>query len=319
MLNSQPVSKATGCVTFKEMGSRMLKGVLAMIGASVIMGSLPTINKYILLSGMSSGCNVFYAMLTVAIGSAFIILLTKKSFKVSFKAFCMMFILGSIGMGGTGFLLNISYEYIAVGLATMLHFMYPSLVCILMIIMFQQKLTKLKVGAIVLSVFGMFLILDLSGNVKFIGIIAAILSCISYSFYIIANERGSINELPLIVKLFYVSLAGAIVFGIQTVTSGNFSLPTNNLVYFLMFGLSGLGCLIAFYLMISGIKILGASTAAFFNMLEPIISMFVSILFFNDNMSTKTILGSILVVSSVLLISFDGTKNLEPNLYELKL
>lgn len=310
MLYVQPVLKTTGCLTSKKDEGYMLKGIFAMMGASIIMGSLPTVNKYILLSGLSSGCVIFYAMLTVTMGSAFIALLTKKSFRVSFKAFCMMFILGSLGMGGTGFLLNISYEYITVGLATMLHFMYPSLVCFLMIIMFHQKLTKFKVGAIVLSILGMFFILDLSGNVKFIGIIAAILSCISYAFYIIANDRGSINELPLIVKLFYLSLAGAIVFGIQTVASGNFDLPNNSFVYFQMFGLSGFGSLIAFYLLISGIKALGASTAAFFNMLEPITSLFVSILFFNDNMSIRTILGSILVVSSVLLIAFDGTKDI---------
>ncbi|MEL7650165.1 MAG: DMT family transporter [Sedimentibacter sp.] len=289
----------------------MLKGILSMTGASVILGSLPTINKYILNSGLSSGCIVFYSMLTVSLWSCLITIVSKKSFRVSPKKFYFMFILGSMGMGGTGFLLNISYEYISVGLTTMLHFMYPSLVCFLMIFMFKQNLTFLKAGAIVFSILGMLLILELSSSVNFIGIITAILSSISYAFYIIANEKGEINELPLIVKLFYISSAAAIVFGIQTIASGSLSLPSSSLVYLQLFGLSGTGSLIAFYLMISGIKVLGASTASFFNMLEPLISLFVSTLCFNEYLSTKTIFGSILVISSVLFIALDGLNNIK--------
>lgn len=284
----------------------MAVGILALICASLILGSIPSANKYILLSGVSSGGIVFYSFLIVALGAALIILLTKKSLRVSMSQLVMLLVLGALGMGGTGFLLNLAYSFIPVGLATMLHFLYPSLVSIVMVVLFGQKMTYCKIGAIVISILGMFLIADLSGGIKLLGVIIALCSSCTYSFYMIGNEKGSINRLPLIVKLFYSSAGACIIFGIQSYT--DLSIPHGSIVYLLLFGVCGLGSLLAFYLLTAGIKLIGASTASFFNMLEPVTSLVVSTLVYHDVPGIKTLLGCGLVLMSVLLVALDGVR-----------
>ncbi len=286
----------------------MLQGILALVGASVLLGVIPSANKYILLSGMSSGSIVFFMQLTIAVSALIIGMITRQSFRVSKKQLVMLLIVGAVGMGGTEFLLNIAYGMIPVGLTTMLHFLYPSIVSIIMVVLFKQKMTKLKLGGILLSVAGMLLIADLSGGIKLAGIAAALCSSLTYTFYMIANEKGNINELPLIIKLFFVSFGSTLAFGIQTAASGTFSLPVGTVVFVQLFFILGLGSMIAFYLLIAGIKLIGASSASFFNMLEPITSLVVSNLIYHDQPSLFTLLGCSLVLSSVLLAALDGSK-----------
>lgn len=290
----------------------MLFGIFSVIFASLLLGVIPSVNKLILLSGMSSGCIVFLTYLTSALGMLLITVFKHEPLKVEKKELLILLFTGFAGLGMTGYLLNLAYELIPVGLATMLHFLYPSLVSLILVLFFQQNISRMKISAILLSLCGMFLIADLSGGLKFFGIIAALCSSLTYSYYFLINEKGSISTLPLTVKFFYISLGSALMFGILTLLRRDFSLPSSPFTAFLLFGIVGAGSMLAFFLITFGIKKAGASTASFLNMLEPLTSLVVSFLLYRDALSLSALAGCALVLFSILLVALDGGRNSSP-------
>lgn len=279
-------------------------GILALIGASILLGIIPTANKYLLLSGMSSSQIVFYTYFMVAVSAGCLAKIRGEKFQIKKSQFVKLFLLGAAGMGGTGYLLNQSYTYIPVGLATMLHFLYPTVVSVVMIGIYKERITFSKISAILASIIGMCFIADLSGGMKMVGIIFALCSSGTYAYYIIANDKGEINELSILIKLFYSAIGAT---AICLIFSGaNLKLPSNLNVYFVLFGICGCGFLTAFYLLAAGIGRVGALMASFFNMLEPIVSLCVSSVIYQEQLSIKVGVGCILVLLSVLFIAVDG-------------
>ena len=270
----------------------MWQGIAALAAASLLLGIIPSLNKLILLGGMNSGSMVFFNYPTVMAVTGIVIALRRQSFRVMGKQLAMLLFTGALGLGATGFLLNLAYDRIPVGLATMLHFLYPTVVSVVMVLVFHQKLTRDKGKAILLSLAGMLLIADFSGGMDPSGMAAALLSGMTYAYYMIANEKGCINELPLTVKLFYVSMGGALCFGTWQAASGTLTVPQSTWIWFLLIGLVGVG----------------SAAASFINMLEPVASMAVGALLYRDLPGGRAMAGCLLVLGSVFFIAMDGKR-----------
>ncbi len=290
----------------------MLKGILSIVAASLLFGIKPTGDKFVMLSGVAPVCVTFYGQLILTILALALSRIKKESLKIEQSAALFLIFLGAIGMGVTSFLVSSAMERIPVGLATILHFLYPTIVSIAMVALFHQKFTKFKLVAILCSIAGMLLITDISGEgaISPAGILLALGSSLTYSFYMIANEKGKVNELSLLVKLVYSGFGSALLFGVLSAIQGEIRLPGTVPACVVMLLVSGVGNLGAFYFITLGIKEVGASTASFVNMLEPITSVVVSTLFYHDQQGIKTIFGMALILSSVLLVALDGHRRM---------
>lgn len=102
--------------------------------------------------------------------------------------------------------LNLAYQYLPVGFVTMIHFMFPAIVCFVMAIFFQEKLTVLKAGAVALSIAGLALLSGGGFDGGLAGVLLALASSVTYSFFLIGNERWSIRSLPHMTLTFYVNV-----------------------------------------------------------------------------------------------------------------
>lgn len=60
--------------------------------------------------------------------------------------------------------------------------------------------------------------------------------------------------------------------------------------------------------MLYGVSRLGASTASFVSMLEPVISVVFATVWFRDPVTVGITAGGILVIMSILLITVDGQR-----------
>ena len=73
----------------------------------------------------------------------------------------------------------------------------------------------------------------------------------------------------------------------------------------------GIGSLLGFYFITAGVKYIGASKAAFINMLEPVTGVIGGVLFYHDVINFRSLIGCICVLLSVLLIAMDGKSSSE--------
>lgn len=285
----------------------MIIGLLAVAAAATCMGIMPTFQKQVLLDGLPMNSLMVYTNGIISLVSLGMALLKKRSLKATPIQFIQSVLMGTVGMLITAVLLNTAYLYLPVGMAIMLNFLYPSVVCIVMGTVFKQGFTKLQLGAIVCSIAGMIFLAGKGGDVNTLGIVCALVSAFTYGGYLIANEKGPANDLPIETKLFYVSLPGTVLFGILAPLTGTLAAPAqpSGWLYVLASGLFTVG---GYFLMMYGISLLGASTSAFVSMLEPIVSVAFSTIWFGDPVTVGVAVGGLLVLSSILLIAIDGSK-----------
>ena len=124
---------------------------------------------------------------------------------------------------------------------------------------------------------------------------------------LIANEKGPANELPIEVKLFYVSLPGTILYCFIAPMTGTLVAPPKSIdvAFIIAVGLFNAG---GYFFMMYGISKLGAAISSFVSMLEPIVSVIFSTLWFHDPVTIGIVVGGGLVMASILLIAIDGAK-----------
>ncbi|MBO5460258.1 MAG: DMT family transporter [Ruminococcus sp.] len=287
----------------------MLTGIICVAGAASLLGILPTIQKQLMVDGLPLNGLMFYTNLTITIVCLLAALIKKHSLKATKMQAIQALLMGVFGMIFTAVLLNSSYLYLPVGTTIMLNFLYPTIVCIIMGIIFKGGFTKLQIAAIAASILGMVFLTGAGGNLSVIGMVLAIASAFTYGIYLVANEKGPANDLPIEVKLFYVSLPATIVFAVIAPATGTLVVPPGGaLGWVLAIGGSGMFTVGGYFLMMYGISRLGASTAAFVSMLEPIVSVVFGTIWFKDPVTVGIVVGGVLIITSILLITIDGYK-----------
>lgn len=284
----------------------MFKGFIWVVVSSILFGLAPSINQYVLLSGMESECVVFFANFTQCLLAGAAVLLTRQSFRARPSQIIHCFFMGAVGMGLTTYLQSLSYHYISVGLTIMLHFLYPSVVSVVMVLLFHQRFTRWKGFAILASLLGIAFISDPSGDVALPGILLALMTSLTYAFYIVSNEKGPSASMAVLPKLFYIALGSSATFLFLSFQSGHFSLPVSPQIWLMAtLGMGGV-CFLAFLCITIGIEKIGASRASFVNMLEPVTNMVVSTLAYHTIPTAMMLLGSALILCSVFFVAMDG-------------
>ena len=179
-------------------------GIVYMLIASLLYGIAPSVQKVLLLRGVTPlalvvVCSGFAALFALAA-----CLVRRQSLRISPVQLVQVALVGGIGLGVTQVFLNLAYQYLPVGFVTMIHFMFPAIVCFVMAIFFQEKLTVLKAGAVALSIAGLALLSGGGFDGGLAGVLLALASSVTYSFFLIGNERWSIRSLPHMTLTFYV-------------------------------------------------------------------------------------------------------------------
>lgn len=214
--------------------------------------------------------------------------------------FFLMFT-GIVGVGGTGYLLFVSYKQIGTGLSTVIHFLYPAIVSLFAAAILKEKMKWYKWIAILCSIGGIMLITGPSGQTQsFWKYFPALVSSITYSFYMICNGSLILRKIPLQLKCCLMSMAVCIMFGSVLFITRKFIIPQSlETIGFII--LSGISSATAYNGLIYGISRIGPSRAAFATLLEPLTSMLISVCMYHEKLGYTMLLGSGMILTAVFL------------------
>lgn len=292
----------------------MVTGLLCVAAAAALLGIMPTMQKQLLMNGLSIYSLLFFTNLTTNIVCLLLISLKKRRLKIRKEQLIQCVLMGIFGQLLTGFLLNSSYLFLPVGTTMMLNFLYPSIVCILMGTLFKEGFTRLQLTAIGVSVLGMIFLTGAGGEMPVIGVALAVASAFTYSGYLVANEKGPANELPIEVKLLYITIPGSIIYFSLSVITNTFTIPAGASEWIMLIVGSGLFSAGGFFMMLYGVNRLGAATASFVSMFEPVVSVVFATVWFHDPVTVGIAVGGVLVIMSILMITIDGQRKAEYHL-----
>lgn len=206
----------------------MKKSLLLCIIAAIGFGVAPTFIQLAIQSGVSQTSCVLFNNILLMLVCLVMCLAGHHSLCIPAKNVLPLLLMGACGMGFTVLLLSLSYQYIAVGTATVINFLYPPIVTVACAIFMHRRLGRSAYLAILLSILGLLFISVIGTGVSSFqpaGFILALASAFTYSFYILAmNTSASANTRSGAPSSTWAA-ASACVFIVINAVTGQFTLP----------------------------------------------------------------------------------------------
>ena len=284
----------------------LLKGYLFIITSALIFGCMPLGAKFIYAEGVNSLSLVFLRNCLAIPVLAFLAKSQGQSLRITKDALIEISITAVMGCCITPVLLFASYNYLESGTATIFHFIYPAVVVIGGILFLREKLRKNVLLCVLICTVGICLFYNPGEPINLLGSVLALLSGITYAAYILLLSVSKHKEISGFKFSFYIALICSVLLLLVCLVSGQLTFPVTLRGWLLCIAFSLSLCVGAVVLFQQGTFLIGGQRAAILSTVEPITSIFMGVIVFQETVTIRTALGSFLVVlASILIAVFD--------------
>ena len=294
------------------MKNAQLRGTLCAIGAAMFYGTNPLGAMNLYADGLTPFSTLFYRFALAAAVLGVMMLVQRKPMGVTRRELATLAPLGIL-MGSSSSSLYVSFNYMDVGIASTLLFVYPVMVAVIMAALYKEKVTAATAAAIALALGGIAL-LNRTGDgsaLSLTGVALVMVSSLTYAVYIVVVNKSSIRMSS--VKLtFYVLLFGVMTILAFTWGMGQSVQPlTQPHQWAYAMQLALLPTVLSLVLMAVAVHDIGSTPTAIIGALEPITAVAIGVWCFGETFTARLACGIALILAAVLLII--GGKNLSPH------
>lgn len=285
------------------MNKEKIKGyVLGIIGGAAY-GTNPLFAKPLYETGLDASSVVFYRYLIAVIFVFLLAQIKGVGLKSDRKS-----ILIAIGLGlmvvGSSLALFHAYNYMGVGVASTILYVYPIMVASILIIFFKEQLTLRTGVCILLALIGVTM-LYINGEgmtLSTTGTILSLISALTYAIYMVCINKSRIRNMNTIALTFYVLVFGLVIY-IPLEFCGYPIMPLTDRIQLLyLIGVALLPTVISFICTASAILKIGSTATAILGALEPLTAVIIGIAIFGEELTTRSVFGMTLVMTAVLII-----------------
>lgn len=286
------------------------KGVVYAVISSATFGLVPLFSLTPLQAGMSSPSILFYRMGFSAVMMGLLNLIMGKSFKIGLRDLSIVALLGVL-YGCTSMGLLLSYNYIPTGVATTIHFLYPLVVSLSMILFFKEKSSVWVFISIVMSLVGMALMANSDGKttdaVK--GLLYVGITVFSYAIYIMGVMKSRASRIDSLVLAFYVLCFTAVIFAVFAfVNNGEIEPIEGGYMWLNFILLALLPTVVSNLTLILAIKNIGPTMTSILGSMEPLTAVVIGVLHFGEVFDLRAAAGIVLVIAAVVIVILQSRK-----------
>ncbi len=224
--------------------------------------------------------------------------------------------MAAVGMSGfycASYLDFLGLQYISASLERMVLYIYPTLVLIISAIAFKKKITRIQYIALILSYIGVAIIF--SGKISTVGnsnpLLGALLvffAALTYAIFLV----GSGQMLPRIgTRRFtsYSMIAAAIAVLLTNTIINGFDLLKYPLeIYGLALFMAVFATVVPTFMIAEGIRIIGANNSSIIGAIGPVSTIILAYFILGERLYPIQILGTLFVISGVLIITLNKNK-----------
>jgi len=238
----------------------------------------------------------------------------KGAYKPKPKEYGQIVFLGVMGYYLASLFDFLGLQYISASLERLILFIYPTIVVLIGVIFFREKLTWSQIAALILTYIGIVIVF--AGNVEvgnsgatYLGGGLIIASALCYAIYLVGSGR----LLPKLGTWLFTSFAlsvssAAVIIHYLIYNQGLASLDFPYQVYGYAFLMASIATVIPTFLVSEGIRLIGASNASILGSVGPISTVILAYIFLGERLTTVQIFGGFLVLGAVLFISLQQKK-----------
>lgn len=289
--------------------NRMLRGMIFTIISALLFGVTPILASMTFEMGSNANTITFYRNLMVVPVLLCVMFVKKIPFRVSLREVGFLLLVGVVFRASTTYMLYESYNYVGVGTATTLHFLYPVVTALICRIIFRERLGLWKLIALTAAGIGVFFFLDPGGNAALPGILLALASAVTYGCYLTGMDKTPLRRMNPNKVACYMGFTNAMAVLLVDIPVGkiNFFLPPLAMGYTFIIAICT--SFLAVALLQKGIQDLGASTAAIFCMFEPVSSVLSGWLILHETMTPAKLMGCVVILGAVTLMVFSDLRS----------
>lgn len=298
----KPDSRGSIPLGFGRYNSRLMQritGALLIALSAAAFGTLAIFGRYAYAAGMDTFTVLFLRFSLASMVMAILLVARRESLPRG-KILAQLIGMGALGYVGQSFLYLTAINYASAGLVALLLYLYPCFVLILSVIVFRERVTRVKVVALTLALFGTALTVDPQGG-QTIGALMAITAAAIYSVYIIvgANVMKHVSAVQSSTVIF--ASAGA-VFGTMTLFNG-VHFPIHDSGWLTVAGIVLIATVIPVVSFLAGLERVGPTNAAMLSTLEPVVTVVLGASLFGEQLSPIGLAGGGLILLAVLLLT----------------
>jgi drug/metabolite transporter (DMT)-like permease len=276
-----------------------LIGILFIAISAASFGTLAIFGHYAYDDGMDIFTVLFLRFGLSAVFMTVILILRREPFPRG-RILAQLMGMGALGYVGQSYMYLTAINYASAGLVALLLYLYPFFVTILSIIVLREKVTGIKILALILALTGTALTVGpVSGQV--IGALMAIAAALIYSIYIIVGTNV-MKHVSAVQSSTVIFAAAGVIFGILAFTNG-IHLPATASGTLAMLGIIFVSTIIPVVMFLAGLERVGPVNAAMLSTLEPVVTVLLAMWLFGDTLLPIVLLGGGLILLAVILLT----------------
>lgn len=281
------------------------KGYLFAAISAATYGMNPLFALPLYEGGMDLYSVLFFRYLFAIPILAIMLKIRRRDFSIEKKDLMPLIVLGIL-FAMSSITLFSSYHHMDVGIASTILFVYPIIVALIMFLFFKEKISVKTMICIAVALLGIVLLCK-SGEgavVSTKGVLFVLGSSLSYAIYIVYVNKSRINKMATIKVTLYVLIVGWIIFAIRALASGVLTTPPAEKwwLWANIIALSVFPTVISLICTTEAIQYIGSTPTAILGVLEPVTAVFFGIVVFHEIITTRILIGLILIITSVTFV-----------------
>ncbi|SUA89224.1 DMT family transporter [Pandoraea pulmonicola] len=217
-------------------------------------------------------------------------------------------LMGGIGYVGQSLCFFGALQYAQASLVALLLYLYPVFVTILAAIFLHERLTPVKLGALVLCSLGTALTVG-GGQGQPLGMTLAVASALIYSGYIVIGARltrGVDARATATLVCLAATLSFGAMAGVRAMQGLVLHWPAGAGGWAALTAIAVCSTVIAILTFFAGLQRLGAGRASMLSTLEPVVTVLLAAMLLGETLSAAQLGGGALILAGVLWLSARG-------------
>jgi len=284
---------------------RRLIGILLIAISAASFGTLAIFGRYAYADGMDIFTVLF---LRFGLSAAFmtVILLLRREHFPRGRILAQLIGMGALGYVGQSFSYLTAIQYASAGLVALLLYLYPIFVAILSTILLHEKLSRVKIAALVIAFIGTMLTVGPAGG-QITGILLALSAALIYSIYIIVGTNV-MKHVSAVQSSTVIFASAGMVYGVLTLVNGA-TFPASHAGWTAVLGLIVISTIIPVVTFLAGLERIGPTNAAMLSTLEPMVTVLLAAWLFGETLLPIVLLGGGLILVAVVILTRAELRN----------
>lgn len=282
---------------------RDMRGFANGIISSVSFGLIPLFTIPVINAGMGMNSILVYRFSLACLMLGLILAAMKQSFSIKRSDLPALIGLAVLYDASALFLLW-GYQYMGSGIATTLHFMYPVITTVIMMLFFGEKRSLPRLIAIILAIGGVVLLsFNMStGHVNISGVAIVLISALAYALYLVFVNRSHVSSMKGPKLTFYVFLFGSLMFIMNAQVKGGVQPVPDLHSGFNLLLLALVPTIVSNLALVQAVKRIGSTLTSVLGAMEPVTAVAVGITVFGEPFTHTVLIGVVMIIASVSII-----------------